>query len=101
MFRLCCLVLATSVSADESILPGDEHPGEHKADPVAIMKTLDTNGDGKLSLEELSSSYLKQAGHNWKETSHSREMAFEAADTNKDGSLSKGELQAPKEFKGR
>jgi Ca2+-binding EF-hand superfamily protein len=78
---LFALLVATSFSygADE------KKADKPKADPEAMFKKADANGDGKVSKEE----FLKGA-----KDAAKKEAQFTAKDKDKDGSLSKEEFTA-------
>ena len=88
---LALIALAATVHAAE----GDKKPeaGKKKADPEAMFKKIDSNGDGSISKEEF------MAGPGKKDAAKG-EKAFAGKDKDKDGKLSKEEFTAaPKKKK--
>ena len=82
---LTLIALAATVNAAE----GDKKPegGKKKADPEAMFKKIDSNGDGSISKEEF------MAGPGKKDAAKGEQM-FTAKDKDKDGKLSKEEFVA-------
>jgi Ca2+-binding EF-hand superfamily protein len=76
---------STLVLAQDDEKKGEDHP---KRSPEKIMKKLDTNSDGKISLEEWKASPRHQ-----KDPAKAEEL-FKTMDTNKDGFISMDELKA-------
>ncbi len=83
---LACVGLATAWGQEEK--PGDEHGHGARRTPEEMLKRLDTNQDGKISLEEWKASPRSQ-----KDPSRAEEM-FKKLDTNHDGVITLEELKA-------
>jgi Ca2+-binding EF-hand superfamily protein len=79
---LFALLVATSFSYGADAEKKGDKP---KADPEAMFKKMDANGDGKVSKEE----FLKGA-----KDAAKKEEQFTKKDKDKDGSLSKEEFTA-------
>ena len=70
----------SSVVADEKSTP--------QSDPQELYKLLDTNKDGKLSVEEFSAKAIEKPKPEEKEKLKTQlQAAFKRLDTNKDGSV--------------
>ena len=67
---------------------GDAKADKPKADPAEVFKKLDTNGDGKISLEEW------KAGPMGKKDPAKAEEIFKKKDKDGDGSLTLEEFSA-------
>ena len=86
-FGLIVVGIFAAASLTSSVLAEDGHtnkvdrPG--RPNPVERFKKADTNGDGKLSLDEFKAGYPK-----------ADEKRFTAADADKDGFLTIEELKA-------
>ena len=83
---LACVGLAAAWGQDEK--SGDEHGHGPRRSPEEIMKELDTNHDGKISLEEW------MAGPRGKRDPARAEEMFKKIDTNHDGFITLDELKA-------
>ena len=103
LLSVAVLVLSASVALAQTSSTGDASSKEsrgNRTDPAARFKELDKNGDGKLSLDELSSAQFGRPADNSGSSSSSGAPAvsiadhFKAADTNADGSLSVDEFTA-------
>jgi Ca2+-binding EF-hand superfamily protein len=82
---LSALALATTfATAADAPAKGEKK----KADPEAMFKKLDADGNGSLSLEEF------KAGPMGKKDPAKAEEIFKKKDTNNDGSLSLQEFEA-------
>ncbi|OAI55139.1 hypothetical protein AYO44_00035 [Planctomycetaceae bacterium SCGC AG-212-F19] len=78
----------------------DDAAGKKKADPEALFKKLDTDGDGKISKAEFSAFVDKlkaKLGDKGDKAAKALDGLFEKLDKNKDGYLSLEEFKA---FKG-
>jgi EF hand len=84
MLLACAGLTAAAWGQDEK--SGEEH-GHHRS-PEEIMKELDTNHDGKISLQE-----WLAGPHNQKDPSRAKEM-FNKLDANHDGFITLEELKA-------
>jgi hypothetical protein len=76
VFGLACLIAVGSALAQEK-----EKKGERPRDPEAAFKKLDTNGDGKLTLEEWKKSPLGSKDET------KAEAMFKKMDADSDGSV--------------
>jgi Ca2+-binding EF-hand superfamily protein len=95
-------VLGASMMLIASAGAADEQKGDKKkADPAALFKKLDTNGDGKISKDEflkIADKLKAKAGDDKAaKMTQALEKIFTKLDTNGDGYLSPEEFKA---FKG-
>ncbi|HEY4283667.1 MAG TPA: EF-hand domain-containing protein [Chthoniobacterales bacterium] len=81
---LACVGLAAAWGQDEK--SGEKHG--HRRSPEEMMKRLDTNHDGKISLEEWNASPRSK-----KDPARAEEW-FKKMDTNHDGFVTQDELKA-------
>ncbi len=73
---------------------GAEGPKGHRPSPEKVLEHLDSNKDGKVSLDEW------KAGPRGKKNPEKAEAKFKKLDTNQDGTLSLDELKAHQPPKG-
>mmetsp|Transcript_8924 Transcript_8924/g.23193 ORF Transcript_8924/g.23193 Transcript_8924/m.23193 type:complete len:136 (+) Transcript_8924:97-504(+) len=101
LLNLALLMLAVSSASDEDVDDAALDDGEGEEDMGAFLSHLDSNSDGKLSLDEL---FIAGDGvdedaeltmDSWKD--HAT-RAFERADENKDGGIDMEELPKLMEY---
>lgn len=94
MLSLALVFLAGSVFAEDGKGDGKKGPGDKggkRPDPEKVFKSLDGDGDGKLSREEFSKAPMLEKIEEKKPGS--ADKFFSRLDANKDGSLSLEEFK--------
>lgn len=87
-----------SIDQFEAAGQGNSAGSANSADPsraAALFKTIDSNGDGQVSQDELNSYATRLSSDNQAQMLQFQQQLFNKADTNGDGSLSLVEFESP------